>query len=430
MRKFRKKLASILSMCLIVIFVFAGCGKANAPAKEEPKATGDSESENKAESEEKWNEDTILKIGDALIRRDEMFYYIYQREEEGNEMEQIHQSAFGESYWDSEAEEGKTFREKVKEETLDAAIMYEIFYEKAKGVGYELSSEEKEKIKEDAKEGMEELTNQQIKIIGMTQERLEEIFEKISIATEYYQDFMDGLEINEDEATSQLIPEEHRQYDVEYIYAPTVTYDENYEPTPYSKKKKQAAHKKMQKLLNKALKSDKDLEDLVPEDDDTLETSTIGFLKGDQMFGKSFEKEALKLKNGETADHLVEEADGYYIIRMVDDNSTEAYDSAVDAALDQARSEAFEQAFEKMKEDYVILVNEEVWEPLVIGEITYDPNAAANSDLYDPETEEDDAIYDTDEELYGPDDPPVDENENQDENEEPDDKDDKSGSER
>lgn len=375
----KRKIVAALFLCLA--FMAAGCSKNKT--QDPPKES----------ASPKPDFDVVLTVNDTDIYMDEMMFYIYQTEEEGNQNEEMYQNFFGESFWDSADEEGVTNRELLKQDTIDSAILYEIFCQKAEESGYELSEEEKADVESDAQGTWELLTDKQKKAMLLTQERLTQVLLKISLAYEYYEDFMDSLPVDRDTAASMITPDEYRQYDVQYLYVPTVHFDENYEMTPYTEDEKEAAYKKIKGFLKKAKKGT-EISQLLEEDDMETEISEVGFMEGDALFGKAFEKAALTLENGEVYKDVVEEEDGYYIIKMVDNNSTESYDMEVEAAIAQAEAEAFETAYKELKKDFEIKINDDVWDPIEIGTLTYDENAVTDEDMDFYYEEEEDASGD------------------------------------
>ncbi len=295
------------------------------------------------------NPDPVATVGEEKLYLPEFMYYVYQAEKEGQVYEEMYQNIFSESYWDTEYEEGKTFREVAKEDAYENGIMYTIFEKEAKKAGYTLSEEETADCEKEATEEYAGLSKEQRKAIGLDRDAFIALKKKVSLGNKYYDALMEGVEINEDKVTSLILPEDYVQYDVDYLYAERKELLEPY--------------------LAKALEGE-DFEAIAEEKPEELEAGHIGFLEGDFLLGEAFEKEALKLSNGETSDQIVKEEDGYYIVRMVDDYSTDSYVEACEEAILNARNEAFQSAYEKIKEGYEIEKFNSGWDSLVIGELT------------------------------------------------------------
>ena len=321
--------------------------------------------------------ETIVTVNNTKVGIDEMMYYIYQTEQEGNYYEELYQSYFNSSYWDMAYDEERTFRDFEKEETMNSAVMYTIFEEKAKEAGYSLTEEEQAEVAADAQTFYDELSETQRTTMNLDVKKITTIQSKVLLASKYYDEVMAGIIIDEELEASRIEPSEYRQYDVAYIYIPSVGYDEEFNMIEYTEEEKQAAYDTIADLLPKAMEAE-DFDTLIPEDDFTLESGTFSFLKGDELYGANVEKEALKLENGQVSDHIIEEEDGYYIVKMINNNSTESYDEAVEEVLNNARYTAFQKVYEQIKEAYAIEINNSVWDEIVIGEITYEQTQEQN----------------------------------------------------
>ncbi|MSS64442.1 peptidylprolyl isomerase [Velocimicrobium porci] len=379
MIKRRKLGVFALTIALIGSVTFmTGCDH-NGKQEDSKKKIESSEEPDKKEDTKYDLKETVVTIDGKAILMKEMMYYIYQSEQQGNYYDSLFASFedANESFWDTEFEEGKSNREALKEETMSGCILYEIFQNKAKAEGYVLTEDEKESAVSDAKELYASLTEKQKSIMGLSVKDITKIQKKVLLGNKYYEKIMKGIKIDEDAVRKTVDKEAYRQYDVDYIYIPTVNYDEEYNPVSMSKKEKQEAYDKIKALLPKAIKG-REFDDLIGDDEEQLESGSISFIKDDNIYGEAFEEAALELKKGEVADKVIEGDDGYYIIKMVNDNSAESYESEVENAINNAKNEAFEKQFEKIKKDHEIEINSSVWDNLTLGKITYDEEAQQN----------------------------------------------------
>lgn len=329
----------------------------------------------------------VARVNDVSIYMDEMMYYIYEAELSGNENEEIYQGFFGESFWDSESPLGTTNREFAKQEVMEKAFLYEIFYERAKEAGYTLTEEKKEQIKKDANDFFNSLTEEQKETMYADSKRFTEIFEKIELVNQYQKDFEESLSVDEAKAVSSIYEEDYEEYNVEYLFVPTTYYspdETSDELLPYSKEEKQKSLEKIESYniqLQNMDEKPESFQDILSENDEISEISEITFLKGDELLGEAFESEALKLKSGEYSSHVVEEEDGYYLIHMLNDASKEGYETALETAIAQAKQEAFEQAYEEIKKQYKTTVMDDIWGPIELGNLTYVKNAKEQVDF-------------------------------------------------
>lgn len=379
MIKLRKVGILALTVALVsTTAIITGCDRKEEKNKIETgkEETNRTNEEKKTENSSYNLEDVVVTIDGKEIKMKEMMYYIFQSEQEGNYYESVYESFEGaeQSFWDSEYEEGKTNREVIKDETMDACILYELFGKLAEENGYVLTKNEKESAKTDAEEMVNSLTDKQKKAMGLTVDDITNIQKKILLGNKYYEKVMKGIKIDEKAVRETVDEEKFRQYDVDYIYIPTVNYDEDYNPVNFTEKEKEQAYDKLKALLPKALKG-RDFDKLIEKNQEQLESGSISFTKGDNLYGEEFEETALGLKNGEVADKIIEGEDGYYIIKMINDNSKESYESEVENAIINGKNEAFQKEFEKIKKEHKIEINNSLWDSIVLGAITYDEEA-------------------------------------------------------
>jgi foldase protein PrsA len=294
----------------------------------------------------------VVKVDKEKITLPELMYYVHQAEEEGQIYEEMYQNFFQESYWDMEYEEEKTFRQVAKEDAYENAIMYTIFEKEAIKAGYSLTDEEKEECSKEASEEYAAFTEKQRTALGLSEKEYIALKQKVMLGNKYYDALEESLEVDEDKATSMILEEDYIQIDVEYLYA-----QNKEELAPY---------------LERAVAGE-DFDTLAEENPDILESGALGFIEGDYALGETFEKEALKLSVGEITDKLVEEEDGWYIIKLVDDDSKESYEAACEEAIYQATNEAFQAAYEEIKSGYKITEYASDWDTLEIGDLTVEP---------------------------------------------------------
>ena len=84
-------------------------------------------------------------------------------------------------------------------------------------------------------------------------------------------------------------------------------------------------------------------------------------------------KKVKKMKNGSVSEAFLDDDTGYYVLmKMIDNNSDEAYKTACDNAITTAQNEAYNTWYEKEQEAYEIEINSEIWSDVTIGTVTTD----------------------------------------------------------
>lgn len=349
MKKTKRVMSLLLISTLAVGMTFmTGCSQKTNPAKS-----------------------VVVTVNDKDIYLNEMMYYIMAVESTGAQYEAAYQQYTGTSYWDQKDPDdpnGLTIREQAKNYVMDTAEMYQILYDKAVKEGYTLTDDEKTQAQNNADQILSNISKDQLEVTGFTKDVLTDIMQKMSLGGKYYKDLVDSFDIDDDGIKATIKPEEYRQYNTEYLFVPTTKYDENYNSVDLSEDEKSAAKATITAALEK-VKAGEEFSK-IKEADDKLTDDTLNFVADDGKAEKAYQDAAIKLDNDACTEDIVETDTGYYIIKMVDNNSTEAYDSAVSDAISKAEGDAFDTEFEKMKKDYTIKINSKVWDPIVIGKTT------------------------------------------------------------
>lgn len=288
----------------------------------------------------------VITVDDSKVYMNEMMYHVMLEKLQG----ELYASFLGgetKDYWDMKAENGKPMREVSKEQALNNGIKYEIFYQRALKDNYTLTEEEKQSGLEKVENIIKNVPAEQLSEYGLSKEKLVEIQDKITIATSYYNNYVDSI-VDKNAIRASIDADKYEQFDIEYIYA--------------SKEQKDS----IVELTGKA-NAESDFKELVTGT--KLKSGKLTFLKGENTFEEEVNLEDIitSMEAGQLSE-LVETVKGYYIIRLKDKNSKSEYEKAVEKAINEAVSQAFEQAYNDLKSEHSITVNKEVWKQVVIGD--------------------------------------------------------------
>lgn len=345
MKKSRKAVSLLLALIMAIGLTFTtGCSKKADPAKT-----------------------IILTVGDHDIYLNEAMFYIYNVEAAGAYYDQSYRQYYGTSYWDIE-QDGITMREKTKQYVIDTLVMYEILYEKALADGLKLTDEEQTANQTKVDQMLAALTDEQLKTTGFTKESLLKVNEKVVVGEKYYNKLVDTFDIDDQAIKDTVNKDDYKEYKTEYLFVPTAKYDESYNVVQLSDEEKTTAKNSINAAL-KEVKAGKEFSEII-KNDETLTTNTRDFVSGDSTTEKPYQDAAAALGKGEFTSSPVQTDYGYYIIKMVDNEATDRYDSAVTDAITKAETDKFTTEFEKIKKDYNITVNDKVWDTIVMGETT------------------------------------------------------------
>lgn len=306
----------------------------------------------------------VFTINDSNVYLDEVLYRVWESEEENSYYSENFSVQYGESYWDSDIIEGTTVSESLKEELYDNIVRDTLLYQKAAAEGYAITEDEKELYKEEAEKELDAMSSDRKKTIGATEDLLISMKEKKAIVSNYFSDLLDTYEADEEAIRDSYHPEEYKQLDLQTIGFSKYTYAEDGTETEKSKEETQMGLESLQEVANEA-KTAEDLNDLLTDDSDTLETEDLSVIPGDSACDEAIVEAALDMESGDTSD-IIETDEGYYIVRLLDNSSTDAYEEAVSQAIIQEKYKQFDAYFETLKKDASIQTTDQ-WDSIKVG---------------------------------------------------------------
>jgi foldase protein PrsA len=307
---------------------------------------------------------TILTIEGEKYKMDDLAYYFYNLESTYSAYSQ-----YGFT-WDMKFDEsGATLSDVAKQDAVDLALYTEILSREAKAQGYTLTDEEKSTIKDNVKSMLDgQISEAVIKKNHFTTKYLTNLLSKSTLVERFRQDKIDALNIDEDKIKDGIAYDDFRQYDIEYLFISTKTTDDDGNSADMTEDQKKAAYDKISAVYDKA-KTTEDWSTLVPEDEEELTYSEGSFIESDTTYSDEFEAMMMGMENNEVSE-IYEETNGYYIVRMKNNNSDERYNTEVENAITTAENEGFDKVYEDIKTKYDYSVNEKAVKSLKMGNLT------------------------------------------------------------
>ncbi len=320
-------------------------------------------------------------VGGTKFTLDDMMYPIYELESTYLPYNEWYQSMSGGTIWEADYQgeagtmSGVSNSIGWKQEVLNAEVQYEILYQKAKEAKYELTEDEKKDAAEDAKEALEGLSWLQKMQLNISESKLTERFEKRALADRFKKDQQEELnkDVDEEKTIADIRKEDYRQYDIQYYYAPLKISTEEGEAKELTSDEKKELEGKMKEIASQA-KTAEDFTTLIGEDESSITLEKEGkFTEKDGWTYVSDKnlKKIKKMKNGTVSDVILDE-NYYVVVKMVDNNSEEAYKTACDDAIKAKQNSAYSDWYDKEQEKYDVVVNTDVWTDVVIGTVTTD----------------------------------------------------------
>lgn len=339
----------------------------------------------------------VMTVGDEKVTMNDAMYYIYQTESNYSYYDQLYQAYYGSSYWDLSSDSGVSNRDSAKTEVQQAIQMSNILYQEAVKAGYKVNDDDKKKAAKDVKDIRKAISFEAKNKAGMTKGALTKAIEKRNCADRFKQDTIDGFDIDDKKIRDGVKKEEFRQYDVQYYFISTKSYDEEGKEKKLDKKTLESYKAEMEELAEKAKTEDfgkltpeaekatkeaaedadsKD-EDSKDEKDDSKEeeskykstyTPEGKFVVGDNTFTSDVEEVITKLENDQISD-VIEAEDGYYLVKMINNNDDEAYENEVKNQISNEETTKFNEWYEEKSKDYKITINYKVWDDVVMGKM-------------------------------------------------------------
>lgn len=314
----------------------------------------------------KW----IVKVDDQTVYLDEMTYYIYNEEQSANMYDSIYQQLYGSSYWDYEVEDGVTGADQSKENIISTIAQEQILYDEATKAGYTINDDDKKKAEENLESVLKNLTGRQKLKKGLSEGDITAVLQRQAMVSRYREDIIKAADIDYDAIKKGVKYSDYKQYDIQYYYIATSTTDEEGKTTELSDSEKQDKLKKMEAVLTKA-KTETDFTSLIDDNEKEITFTKEGsFTKKDSgSIDEDVEAAAMKLKKDEISD-VIKGSDGYYVVKMIDNDSKESYDNEIESQTTEKENEVFNKKYEELAKNHKVEVNDDQWEQIKLGGYT------------------------------------------------------------
>ena len=233
----------------------------------------------------------------------------------------------------------------------------------------------KKDAEKQADEALKGLSGVQKLKLCISKKNLTSRFEKRIVADRYKADQQANLdkEVDEDKAIADISKEDYRQYDIDYYYVSLSTVDSEGNSKELSKSDKEELAKDIKALAKKAANA-KDFSKLVEnEEKSDIKYNTGNFTEksGWTFVSDKNLKKIKALKNGEISEVFIDDSAGYYVfVKMIDNNSTESYESECDKVIEEAQKVKYDEWYKGIKDGYKVEINNEIWDDITIGAVT------------------------------------------------------------
>ena len=309
----------------------------------------------------------------------------------------MYKQNYGSDYWSLENDDGMTNAEILKDNTIESVMQKYMMYYEAEANGYTLTDEENTNIEQEASEAYEQMTAAVRNKSGITKDDVVEYYKMQTLADNYKNAWIDSFDIDDAAITAGVNPADYRQYDIQYYYIPYTTTDEAGTSVPMSDEQKSAALAELQASYGDIA----GLEDFTTYIDNTssqtaaegaettptpapgpkapegtnIKYTTKSFIETDTAdtigLDDTLVAEIKAMDNESITDKVVEDSNGCYIIKMVNNNSTERYESECESLITEEENRVFDEEIDKLEvEKYYIELNDSEWDKVEFGKTT------------------------------------------------------------
>lgn len=287
----------------------------------------------------------------------EAVYSIYQVENQYNQYSSIYQQLYGKTYWEMEDvdSKGRNGASAAKKQVMDSLKQREVLYMEAQKRGYSLTAEEEKTAENNVTDTMKNFTDKQKKLEGLDEKTLKSEFKKNALAEKFRQILIKESGVDEEALKATVNKKDYRQYTLQY-YKVSNQETSGEETKEVSAEQKQTNLTNMQALQEKA-KTAEDFTKLLDDNDKTgIQYQTENLIKKDlkdsTFLNKKLRKQIMEMDNGQISD-IIEGDDGYYLIKMVNNDDSEAYDNQCQSVVNEEETKQFNARYAEFAPNYV-----------------------------------------------------------------------------
>ena len=295
-------------------------------------------------------DEVVATVGDQEITADiANFYARYVQAQ----YETYYSAYLGENMWNSEASEGKTYEESVKDSVLEG--LENMLLMEAHMKDYEMSlSDEEKKVVEDAAKKFDDANalEDKEKVSGS-----EDTVKRVMTLMAIQQKMQDKIE---EDADTEVSDEEAAQKSMQFVTFSYKSEDEDGESKDMTDKEKKEVDKKAEEFAKGA-------KDAYAKDQG-LEAQKATFNSESSNPNEEVVKAADELEEGEVTD-VIKTDGGCYVAKVTSLLDREATDARKDTIVSERKQKVYEDVCEKWRKKVDISVDKDVWKKIDFNDL-------------------------------------------------------------
>lgn len=300
-------------------------------------------------------DEVVATVGEQKITADiANFYARYVQAQ----YETYYSAYLGKDMWRSEAAEGKTYEESVKDSVLENLEDMVVLEAHMKDYDMSLSDEEKKVIEDAAKkfDSVNALEDKE-KVSG-SEETVKRVMTLMAIQLKMQEKIQEG-------ADTEVSDEEAAQKSMQYVAFTYKTEDEDGKSKDMTDEEKKEVDKKAEEFA-KGAKEAEDFEAYAKEKE--LEVQNGTFDSESKIPAEDLVKEADKLQEGEVTG-VVKTDSGCYVAKLTSMLDREATDARKDTIVNDRKQELYADTCKEWRDEAGIKVDKDVWKKIDFKEI-------------------------------------------------------------
>ena len=300
-------------------------------------------------------DEVVATVGDEKITAD--IANLYARYVQA-QYETYYSAYLGENMWNSEASEGKTYEESVKDSLLEGLENMLLMEAHMEEYGVSLSDEEKKVVEDAAKKFDEANALEDKEKVSGSSDTVKRVMTLMAIQ----QKMQDKIE---EEADTEVSDEEAAQKSMQFVTFSYKTEDEDGNSRDMTDEEKKEVEKKAKEFAKGAEEAE-DFEAYAK--DQELEAQKATFDSDSSNPAEEVVKAADKLEEGEVTD-VIKTDGGCYVARLTSLLDREATDARKDTIVSERKQKVYDDVCEKWRKEVDISVDKEVWKKIDFNDL-------------------------------------------------------------
>ena len=300
--------------------------------------------------------DVVATVGDKEISAGVANFYARYTQAQ---YETYYSGYLGENMWNTDAAEGQTYEEFVKDSVLEQLEKMTVLEEHMKDYDVSLTEEEKAVIEKSAKEFDEANTLESKEKISGSEKTVKRVLTLMAVQ----QKMAEAIEADVD---TEVSDEEAAQKSMQYVLFPYTSTDESGAATDLSDDEKAEAKKKAESFAESA-KTAEDFEALAKEQG--VEAQKATFDAESASPNADLVKAADALKEGEVTG-MIETDSGCYVAKVTSLLDREATDAKKESIVQERKTDLYNKTCEKWLKKDGVKVNKGVWKKVDFNELS------------------------------------------------------------